>query len=60
MPWFRAYLERKITDKGGGDFTRIRDGEAESAEAYQKALKLKKNEQVTQVVELIDPSQANV
>ena len=56
MPWFRAYVDKSE----GGEHSRIVDGEAESADAYEKALKLKKNEQLGQVVELTFPDQAHV
>jgi len=60
MPWYRAYVDRKITDKGGGEHVRVLDGEAKDAESYEKGLKLKKDEAVGQVVELTFPEQAHV
>ena len=53
MPWFRAYIDKKQ----GGEHVRVEDGEAKDAAAYEKALKLKRGEQLGQVVELtFDPT----
>jgi hypothetical protein len=56
MPWFRAYVDKK----GSGDHSRIIDGEAKDAEAYEQTLKLQKGEELNQIVELSFPDQADV
>ena len=60
MPWYRAYVDKKTTAKGGGEHSRIIDGEAKSADAYERALDLEKDEQLGQIVELTFADQANV
>lgn len=59
MPWYRAYVDKAITAKGGGEHARIIDGEAESVEDFEKSLSLKKSEALGQIVELADSSQAH-
>ncbi len=52
MPWFRAYIDKKVTDKGGGDHSRVHDAEAEDEEAFRDTVKLKKDEDLNQIVSL--------
>jgi hypothetical protein len=52
MPWYRAYIDKEITEKGGGDHSRFIDLEADNKKQAEQDLKLKKNEVLNQVVEL--------
>lgn len=54
MPYFRGYVDKKITSQGGGDHSCRIDLEAESLEQATAEISkhLKKDEQLGQVVEL--------
>jgi hypothetical protein len=72
MAWLRAYVDKKITSKGGGDHSRIIDfevpddgfrfllpengGPVEVSDS-KNLPKLKKDEQIGQVVRLYEPGQ---
>ena len=73
MGMYRAYVDKRVTDEGGGEHSRIIDFEAPSeavsfvylenggpVEVKDKHLpKIEKDEAIGQIVE-IDPSQAHV
>jgi hypothetical protein len=74
MAWLRAYVDKKITSKGGGDHSRIIDFEVPDdgfrfllpenggpveVSSSKNLPKLKKDEQIGQLVQ-IDPNQAHI
>lgn len=52
MPQYRFYINREITDKGGGDHIRYEDIEADDQEAAASEIKLESHEEIGDVVEL--------
>jgi hypothetical protein len=57
MAWYRIYIDKEITDQGGGDHARTFDCENDYADAALAQLVLETDETANQIVSLTgDPS----
>jgi hypothetical protein len=58
VPWYRAYLDKKIIDGLGGEHSRVVDAEASDRAEFEQSLSLEDDEMLNQIVELSgDPNQ---